>query len=89
MKKSPLAFTTGVQYLNWLQTLAIVGVALGRMAITSIILAISEAGVIGGSVYIHSEKSCNFSSPEATVCGLAALTCSMGRGMQPEHGHVT
>jgi hypothetical protein len=47
MKKLPPAFTTALtQCLNCFQILAMV--ALGRMAITSILLAISKAGVLGG-----------------------------------------
>ncbi len=73
--------------MNSLQTLATV--ALGRMAITSMILAISKAGVAVGSVHIPLAKVAVLVVQRATVCGQAALTCSMDIGMQHEHRHAT
>jgi hypothetical protein len=69
MKKiSPPASTkASIQYLNGLQTLATV--ALGRMAIISMILAISEALLISSL-----QKAAVLAVKRATVYGQAALT---------------
>jgi hypothetical protein len=57
------------------------------MAINSIILAISEAGVVGGLYPL--QKAAISAVQRATVCQEAALTCIMGICMQHEYRHAT
>jgi hypothetical protein len=77
MKKLPPASTkASIQYLIGFQTLATV--ALGRMTIISMVLAISKAGVEGGSVYIPFAKSCNFSSQESYCLWIISIDMQYG-----------
>jgi hypothetical protein len=77
MKKLPPASTkASIQNLNGFPTLATV--ALRRIAIISMVLAISKASVEGGSVFVPFAKSCNFSSQESYCLWTSSIDMQHG-----------